>query len=120
MQVQSYGHPRQGNNEPANTAPRKREDAMDHSPSASVDRAMQKTSHENAFRALLDGRVLLMCFYYVAFPLSAYGLSYWLPTIVQDFGVSNTANGFINIIPWIVVALALWFHPRWAAKSGQE
>ncbi len=37
-----------------------------------------------------------MCFYYVAFPLSAYGLSYWLPTIVQDFGVSNTANGFIN------------------------
>src|SRR5256885_14906199 len=61
-----------------------------------------------------------MCFYYVAFPLSAYGLSYWLPTIVQDFGVSNTANGFINIIPWIVVALALWFNPRWAAKSGQE
>jgi cyanate permease len=56
----------------------------------------------------------------VAFPLSAYGLSYWLPTIVQDFGVSNTANGFINIIPWIVVALALWFNPRWAAKSGQE
>ena len=40
-----------------------------------------------------------MCFYYVAFPLSAYGLSYWLPTIVQDFGVSNTANGFINIFP---------------------
>jgi cyanate permease len=61
-----------------------------------------------------------MCFYYVAFPLSAYGLSYWLPTIVQDFGVSNTANGFINIIPWIVVALALWFNPRWAAKSGQR
>ena len=87
---------------------------------AAEDRAMQKTSHENPFRALLDGRVLLMCFYYVAFPLSAYGLSYWLPTIVQDFGVSNTANGFINIIPWIVVALALWFNPRWAAKSGQE
>ena len=72
------------------------------------------------FRALLDGRVLLMCFYYVAFPLSAYGLSYWLPTIVQDFGVSNTANGFINIIPWIVVALALWFNPRWAAKSARK
>jgi len=87
---------------------------------AAEDRAMQKTSHENGFWALLDGRVLLMCFYYVAFPLSAYGLSYWLPTIVQDFGVSNTANGFINIIPWIVVALALWFNPRWAAKSGQE
>ncbi|MFL6933709.1 MAG: MFS transporter, partial [Xanthobacteraceae bacterium] len=51
------------------------------------DRAMQKTSHENPFKVLLDGRVLLMSFYYVAFPLSAYGLSYWLPTIVKDFGV---------------------------------
>jgi sugar phosphate permease len=84
------------------------------------DRTMQKTSHENAFKALLDGRVLLMCVYYVAFPLSAYGLSYWLPTIVKDFGVSNTANGFINIIPWVVVALALWLNPRFAAQSGQE
>jgi sugar phosphate permease len=84
------------------------------------DRSMQKTSHENAFKALLDGRVLLMCLYYVAFPLSAYGLSYWLPTIVKDFGVSNTANGFINIIPWVVVALALWLNPRFAAQSGQE
>ena len=54
---------------------------------------MQKTSHENPFKVLLDGRVLLMCLYYVAFPLAAYGLSYWLPTIVKDFGVSNTANG---------------------------
>jgi sugar phosphate permease len=86
----------------------------------SEDHIMQKTSHENPFRVLLDGRVMLMCLYYVAFPLSAYGLSYWLPTIVKDFGVSNTANGFINIIPWVVVAFALWFNPRWAAKSGQE
>jgi sugar phosphate permease len=87
---------------------------------ANEDRAMQKTSHENPFKALLDGRVLLMCFYYVAFPLAAYGLSYWLPTIVKDFGVSNTANGFINVIPWVVVAAALWFNPRLAARSGRE
>ncbi|MFL4993645.1 MAG: MFS transporter, partial [Microvirga sp.] len=84
------------------------------------DRAMQKTSHENPFKALLDGRVLLMSLYYVAFPLSAYGLSYWLPTIVKDFGVSNTANGFINIIPWVLVAVALWLNPKIAAKYGTE
>jgi len=81
---------------------------------------MQKTSHENPFKALLDGRVLLMCFYYVAFPLAAYGLSYWLPTIVKDFGVSNTTNGFINIIPWVLVGFALWLNPKLAAKVGQE
>ncbi len=43
----------------------------------------------NGFKALIDPRVLLMALCYIAFPLSAYGLSYWLPTIVQAFGVSR-------------------------------
>jgi sugar phosphate permease len=84
------------------------------------DARMQKTRHGNPFAALLDSRVMLMSLYYVAFPLAAYGLSYWLPTIVKEFGVSNTANGFINIIPWVIVGLALWYNPRLAARYGQE
>ena len=83
------------------------------------DTAMNKTKHGNPLAALLDGRVLLMCFYYIAFPLGAYGLSYWLPTIVKGFGVSNTVNGFINIIPWVIVALALWIVPSRASASGK-
>ncbi|MGG2478612.1 MFS transporter, partial [Rhizobium sp. BR5] len=55
---------------------------------------------EDGFKALINPRVLFMALCYVGFPLAAYGLSYWLPTIVKSFGVSNTTNGFINIIPW--------------------
>jgi MFS family permease len=84
---------------------------------AAEDKAMNKTSHVNPFTALLDSRVLLMSAFYVAFPLAAYGLSYWLPTIVKGFGVSNTVNGFINIIPWVVVSFALYYNPRMAAKT---
>jgi sugar phosphate permease len=86
---------------------------------AQEDRSMNKTSHANPFTALLDSRVLLMALFYVAFPLGAYGLSYWLPTIVKGFGVSNTVNGFINIIPWVLVALALWLNPILAARTGR-
>lgn len=71
---------------------------------------------ENGFKALINPTVLLMALCYVGFPLAAYGLSYWLPTIVKGFGVSNTMNGFINIIPWIVVAAALWLVPAAADK----
>ncbi|AWK84995.1 MFS transporter [Azospirillum thermophilum] len=87
---------------------------------AKEDRDMRKTVHANPFSALLDRRVILMSAYYIAFPLAAYGLSYWLPTIVQGFGVSNTANGFINIIPWVIVAVALRVVPAMAAKSGTQ
>jgi MFS family permease len=83
---------------------------------AAEDRAMNKTSHVNPFTTLLDPRVLLMSVFYVAFPLAAYGLSYWLPTIVKGFKVFNTVNGFINVIPWVVVSFALYYVPRMAAK----
>ncbi|MBY2988405.1 MFS transporter, partial [Rhizobium leguminosarum] len=74
----------------------------------------------NGFKALIDPRVLLMALCYIAFPLSAYGLSYWLPTIVKAFGVSNTVNGFLNIIPWVLVAIALYVVPTMADKAQSK
>lgn len=74
--------------------------------------------HANPFRALLDRRVLLLALLFVSFPLAAYGLSYWLPTVVKGFGVSNTVNGLLNVIPWACVALALWWNPRHAELHG--
>jgi MFS family permease len=70
--------------------------------------------HSNPLRALGEGRVLMLCAAYIGFPLAAYGLGYWLPTIVKGFGVSNTVNGFLNVIPWTLVGLALWWVPRHA------
>jgi sugar phosphate permease len=96
------------------------EKAWLHDTLAAEDRSMGKTDHGNPLAALLDGRVQLMCLYYIAFPLAAYGLSYWLPTIVKGFGVSNTVNGWINVIPWLIVAAALWIVPSMASASGKQ
>ena len=41
------------------------------------------------------GALLHDAFYFV------YGVSYWLPTLVKGFGVTNTANGMMNILPWL-------------------
>jgi MFS family permease len=85
---------------------------------AEEDRLAGKTRHGNPFKALLDKRVVFMALWYVSLPLGAYGISYWLPTIVKGFGVSNMVNGLINIIPWALVALALWSLPKLAGKWG--
>ncbi len=74
----------------------------------------------NGFKALVNPQVLLMALCYIGFPLAAYGLSYWLPTIVREFGVSNTVNGFINIIPWLLVAISLWAVPAMADKAASK
>lgn len=74
----------------------------------------------NPLRALFDPRVLLMAICFIGFPLSAYGLSYWLPTIVKSFGVGTIENGFINIIPWILVAIGLYAVPAAAARAKSQ
>jgi MFS family permease len=75
-----------------------------------------ESAHGGTLSVLRDPRVLLLCLVYIGFPLAAYGLSYWLPTIVRGFGVSNTVNGLLGIIPWTLVAIALWAVPRHAAR----
>jgi len=87
---------------------------------AAEDRRARKVEHGNPLAALADGRVLLLALTYVGFPLAAYGLSYWLPTVVKGFGVSNTVNGLINILPWLVTAVALWWLPRHSEETGEK
>src|SRR5207245_9039801 len=71
-------------------------------------------------RSCLSARLLVLHLSYTALPLGAYGLSYWLPTVVKGFGVTNTTNGLLNIIPWACVAWALWWVPRHAARTGEQ
>jgi nitrate/nitrite transporter NarK len=82
--------------------------------------AMGEIVHANPFRILADVRVWLCCITYMGMPLAAYGLSYWLPTVVKGFGVSNTVNGFLNILPWAVVAIGLYWVPRRAARKQES
>jgi MFS family permease len=77
--------------------------------------------HESPLRTLRDKRVVLMALYFLCFPLGAYGLSFWLPTIVDGFGgLSATATGFITAIPYVFVALGLYVVPKLADRSGSR
>lgn len=81
-----------------------------------ADQAPEAVGARAEWRALGDPRVIMLCLTFIGFPLAAYGLSYWLPTIVQSFGVSNTMNGLINALLWAQVGIFLWLVPRWAAR----
>ncbi|OWV97301.1 MFS transporter [Rhizobium sp. R72] len=84
------------------------------------ENAGMEESSGDGFKALINPRVLLMSLCYIGFPLAAYGLSYWLPTIVKGFGVSNTTNGLLNIIPWVLVAIALYAVPAAADRAASK
>lgn len=69
--------------------------------------AREQARHGSFLSVLVEPRVLGMAFYYMMLSISVYGVSYWLPTLVKGFGVSNTTNGLLNIIPWLMATLVL-------------
>lgn len=61
----------------------------------------------HGFSSLLDPRVIGFGLLYGIFLGSVYGISYWMPTVLRDFGVSGTVNGFVIGIPWAIDAVLL-------------
>lgn len=80
--------------------------------------AVETPGSDRALRAIRDPRVALLAVTFMGFPFAAYGLSYWLPTVVRDMGASNAANGFLNAGIWLLVASTLWILPRELARRG--
>lgn len=80
---------------------------LTHTLSAESASARGQARHGPVLSVLMEPRVLGMACYYMMLSISVYGVSYWLPTLVKGFGVSNTTNGLLNIIPWLMATLVL-------------
>ena len=68
-------------------------------------------SHDRPWAALWDPRVLGFGCIHMMTAIAFYGLAYWLPTVVRDFGVSMTVNGLLNMVPWAMASILLAFVP---------
>ncbi|WP_244818006.1 MFS transporter [Caballeronia sp. Lep1P3] len=80
-----------------------------------------ETSHAGILRVLAEPRVIGMALYYMMLSMSVYGVSYWLPTLVKGFGVSNTTNGLLNIVPWLAATVVLaWLPAKLRASNGSD
>lgn len=76
--------------------------------------------HYTVVQALTNGKVLAIAVIYFGVVAANYGLSFFLPQIVKQFGLSNLATGVVSAVPHLVgaIAMVLWgyssdhFHER--------
>jgi nitrate/nitrite transporter NarK len=68
--------------------------------------------HFSVIEALTNGRVLAIAVIYFGTVATNYGLSFFLPTIVKQFGLNNVMTGIVSAIPYFVGAIAMvaWGH----------
>ncbi|AJY39753.1 major Facilitator Superfamily protein [Burkholderia humptydooensis] len=83
-------------------------------------RAYRPHSHHRPLAALRDTRVLLLAALFLPFPLSIYGLSLWLPTIIKAFGVGDAATGLLFAVPYLFAVGGLLVVPRHSDRKRER
>jgi ACS family tartrate transporter-like MFS transporter len=81
-------------------------------------RAHQAGSH---LSALLDGRVLLICFIYFLNTLVTYGVFLWLPRILREAsGLRGASLSAITSLPFIVALVGMVLIGRHSDRTGER
>ena len=79
------------------------------------------TAHQTLGPALASGRVWLLAVIYFTIVISFYGISLWLPQIVQSFAhVGDLQIGLLSTIPYIAAAMGMVVVASRSDRSGER
>ncbi len=67
----------------------------------------EKVEHLSLFQALTDIRILMCALVYFCLNAASYGVAFFLPTIIKNFGVSDTQTGFLAALPFVFGAIGM-------------
>ncbi len=73
---------------------------------------VRERPHASLWAALKDARVLICAVIQFGFTLGSYGIGIWLPLMLKEYALTNTAIGWIAAIPYFFasVGMILWAH----------
>jgi len=79
-----------------------------------AEQRQREASHKmSVLQVLKNPRVLLLGIGGFGIAYSTYGIVYFLPQIVKQFGLTNMQTGFVSAIPFLVAALGMiWYGQR--------
>lgn len=91
--------------------------------SATIARDAARAMHSQSLsvgQTLAHPRILLLSIIYFGLASGLYGLTFWLPQIVKNFGFSNTATGFMTAVPYLAGAMAMTAWGRHSDQRGER
>ena len=72
--------------------------------------ATRATGYADLGHALTKPRVLILSLLYFCIVVGLYGIGFWMPQVIQTFGLSPVRIGFLAAIPYLFasIAMVLW------------
>ncbi|WP_260854239.1 MFS transporter [Paraburkholderia sp. BCC1886] len=86
-----------------------------------ADRSLvQVDAHDGILRFLLKPKVIILSIAYFGTVGFNYGLSFFLPQIIHQFGLSLFATGLVNVIPFALAVVGMRFLARSSDARGER
>ena len=75
----------------------------------------------NLWAVLFSGRIWALSIVYFGVSTTMYGVSLWLPTVIQSLsGLGNLATGLITVLPYLVTVLVMVLIGMGSDRSGER
>jgi MFS transporter, ACS family, tartrate transporter len=82
---------------------------------------MERGGRHTLWDALLSGRVWLLALTYFSFVIGLYGVSLWLPLMLQAFsGLSDLSVGLLSALPYLAAAIAMVLIGRHSDRTRER
>ena len=87
---------------------RRRREVLAHRPHRVRNRPQAgRRAHMSIGKAITNGRVMLCAFMYFCLNAASYGVAFFLPTIVKNFGATNFQTGLLAALPFCFGAVGM-------------
>lgn len=83
---------------------------------AAEAKATRETGYAGLGQALTRPRVLVLGLLYFCIVVGLYGIGFWMPQVIQTFGLAPLRIGFLTAIPYFFAAVAM---VMWGAHSDR-
>lgn len=76
--------------------------------------------HVSLRLTLLDLNVLALAIVYFGIVAGMYGLGFWLPQIIKNFGLTDLQTGWVTAIPYVFATIAMILWGRHSDRTGER
>jgi MFS transporter, ACS family, tartrate transporter len=81
---------------------------------------VRERPHASLWAALKDARVLICAVIQFGFTLGSYGIGIWLPLMLKEYALTNTAIGWIAAIPYFFASVGMILWAQYVDQKGRR
>lgn len=87
---------------------------------AAEAKATREVGYAGLGQALTRPRVLVLGLLYFCIAFGLYGIGFWMPQVIQTFGLTPLKIGFLTAIPYLIAAIAMVIWGWHSDRTGER